>query len=727
MKKIICILYFITALLNAQSFQVTVISEETKQPIPQVTVGIVGTTLGAVSDSNGNAYFATVPTGEHTLRFSCLGYETLEKVFRFPHLTDEIPYVELEPGELEIEEVVISSTRGSRLLKDEPNRVETISGEEIDEKISMESSNIAMMLSEMPGIEVRAGNPFTGSSGFAIQGLPGKYTMMLRDGFPEYSGYSGSLSLQQVAPVDIKQIEVIKGSSSTLYGGGAIGGLVNLISKTPLPQQELSLIINGTTAGGYDVSGFAGKQYGNAGYTLLLAGNKQKAYDGNGDNITDLQKEDRYTIAPRLFWGTDNVETNIGVRYINEQRSGGYIPGIENRNNFPAGKMFFVQDLKSERFTSNAEASFKLNSGMLRVRAGFYKYTETGESYPNNLVTIPEDPAIYFKYKAVSETGFGDGVYTGENFVAGISHSIEKFTYNINKSAETDYSVTGLFTQYTIKLSDVFVVEPGLRLDIASHHTPEILPRIVALYKPETNLTVRLGYGAGYKYAAALTEETEGLALQNLNGNKLSSLLPERSSGIQGDITWRFTDGGFASQINQLFFYNAISNTMRLRGAPPIYGYRYTPENDPNVQKTYGLETSFRFTYAAVTLSGVHTYVHTDKEAAGGTYIEMGYDIRHRAGFNLIYEKDGMKAGYELYISGEQRYADPAFGVKPGFALNGVFLEKRFGSVSVFINCENLYDVKQDNPLLNAPFLPSVQYARPGEGRVFNGGVKIKI
>ncbi|MCO5935460.1 TonB-dependent receptor plug domain-containing protein [Mucilaginibacter sp. RB4R14] len=57
--------------------------------------------------------------------------------------------------------------------------------------------------------------------------MDGKYTQIIRNGFP------GGLGLLQVAPLNLKQVEVIKGSSSTLYGGGAIAGLVNLVSKIP--------------------------------------------------------------------------------------------------------------------------------------------------------------------------------------------------------------------------------------------------------------------------------------------------------------------------------------------------------------------------------------------------------------------------------------------------------------------------------------------------------------
>src|SRR5438309_2010879 len=82
----------------------------------------------------------------------------------------------------------------------------------------------------------------------------------------------------QTPPLDLKRVEVIKGASSTLYGGGAIAGLINLISKTPSAKEELKFIINGTSAGGLDVSGYYGKLFGKTGVTLFAAYNGNKAY-----------------------------------------------------------------------------------------------------------------------------------------------------------------------------------------------------------------------------------------------------------------------------------------------------------------------------------------------------------------------------------------------------------------------------------------------------------------
>ena len=115
-------------------------------------------------------------------------------------------------------EVVITSTRSSRTIEDIPTRVEFIAGEELSEKGNMKPGDIRMLLNESTGIRTQQTSATSYNSSIRIQGLDGKYTQLLRDGLPLYGGYSGSLSLMQIAPLDLKQVEVIKGATSTLYG-----------------------------------------------------------------------------------------------------------------------------------------------------------------------------------------------------------------------------------------------------------------------------------------------------------------------------------------------------------------------------------------------------------------------------------------------------------------------------------------------------------------------------
>ena len=96
-------------------------------------------------------------------------------------------------------------------------------------------------------------------------------------------------------------MEIIKGASSTLYGGGAIAGLVNLISKTPTPERELRFLVNGTSAGGLDVNGFYGQQFDKTGITVFASQNSSRAYAPGNTPFTAIPRTQRNFIEPRLF------------------------------------------------------------------------------------------------------------------------------------------------------------------------------------------------------------------------------------------------------------------------------------------------------------------------------------------------------------------------------------------------------------------------------------------
>src|SRR4029079_6900630 len=102
-----------------------------------------------------------------------------------------------------------------------------------------------------------------------IQGLDGRYTQLLKDGFATFGNFSSGLSVLEIPPIDLKQVEIIKGAASPLFGGGAIAGVVNFISKTPKSKPEYNFILNQSNIGQTNVGGFASQRGKQFGYTLL--------------------------------------------------------------------------------------------------------------------------------------------------------------------------------------------------------------------------------------------------------------------------------------------------------------------------------------------------------------------------------------------------------------------------------------------------------------------------
>ena len=160
--------------------------------------------------------------------------------------------VELEEEAVIEENVVVTATRTTQRIQDLPMRVEVVPQEEIDEKLSMTPGDVAMMLTETNGLRVQVTSPSTGAANVRVQGLRGRYTQILSDGLPLY-GQAGSLSVLQIPPMDLGQVEVIKGVASALYGSAALGGVVNLVSRRPREgEPEREVLVNRTSRGGTD-------------------------------------------------------------------------------------------------------------------------------------------------------------------------------------------------------------------------------------------------------------------------------------------------------------------------------------------------------------------------------------------------------------------------------------------------------------------------------------------
>ena len=176
-------------------------------------------------------------------------------------------------------EIIVTTTRVPRRIADEPTRVEVIDPEELEEKVAMSPGDVAMLLNETSGLHVQMTSPGLGAANVRIEGLPGRYTQILADGLPLYGGQAGSTGLLQIPPLDLRQVEVLKGVSSALYGPSALGGVINFISRRPDGAQEL--LVNQTSRQGTDAALWLSGEPATDGwsYSLLGSANRQAARD----------------------------------------------------------------------------------------------------------------------------------------------------------------------------------------------------------------------------------------------------------------------------------------------------------------------------------------------------------------------------------------------------------------------------------------------------------------
>jgi len=96
-----------------------------------------------------------------------------------------------------VEEVVIQATRSGRSSQNETIRVELLSRDEVEEKLLMTPGNIAMLVSETPGVRTQITSPSLGGANIRMQGMKGRYTQLLSDGLPLYGGQVPAIGLLQ--------------------------------------------------------------------------------------------------------------------------------------------------------------------------------------------------------------------------------------------------------------------------------------------------------------------------------------------------------------------------------------------------------------------------------------------------------------------------------------------------------------------------------------------------
>lgn len=719
-RKLILLIYllFNTYIIAQNSISGKVLDHHSGEPILGVNVIFLDTNIGTATDDEGAFFLTNIPEGKYILRFSHISYDEYEVQITIP-FTGENLVIELDSESEELEEVYVNATRSSRTIENEPTRVEVIAGEEIEEKINMDPSNISMVLNESTGIQVQQTSAASANSTFRIQGFDGRYTQLLKDGFPLFAGFSGSLSIMQVPPLDLSQIEIIKGSSSTLYGGGAIAGLVNLISKQPGEKRELSFLINGTSALGLDLSAYYSRRNDKYGFKVLASRNTQKVYDNNDDNFSDLPQVERYSLNPDFYFYFGEKSTlRVGGIFSFEERIGGHVDAVGGNNN---SNNFYAEKNNSGRFASqvqytysgvNNSFTFKNSISVFNRKLSLQNYTFEGKQFS----TFTE--AVYKIIKGNYDWLFGVNLYT-EDFN-------DESDVILNRSY-TDITY-GAFVNNIFDINKTLSLESGLRFDYNNDFGFLPLPRINLLIKWNENLSSRIGGGFGYKIPTIFTEKSDELSFRNIIPVNTKNTEAEKSLGFNLDLNYNtIIFDEFTFSVNNLFFYTRINNPLFLNFNNSNNYYEFLSYD--GYFDTKGLETNLKLTYGHYKLFAGYTFTDVKRHSGGVT---SGFPLtpKHKLGLVLMYEVHGnLRIGVEAYYTGKQSLEDGT--ATTDYWMNGLMIEKRFGNFSLFINFENFLDTRQSKfgPMYSGSF-ESPNFAElyaPTDGRIINGGIKINL
>jgi outer membrane receptor for ferrienterochelin and colicins len=606
---------------------------------------------------------------------------------------------------------VVASTRTDKRLEDQPMRVEVLAREEIEEKMLMTPGDIVMMLNEMGGMRVQATSPSLGAASVRIQGMRGRYTRVLSDGLPLF-GDVGGLGLLQIPPMDLGQVEVIKGVASALYGAGAMGGVVNLLSRRPGRGPEQEFLLNRSTRGATDAVTFlSGPLSRGWSASLLGGGHFQETNDVNDDAWADLPGYGRAVVRPRIFWDGGNGRTFFATTgFTYEDREGGTPQGQV----LAATGQPYVEALETRRYDAGGLGQF-LFKGRYAVTA---RAAVARQSHDHQFGEVIEHDR--------HDTVFGEVAVRGaagrQTWVGGLA--IERDAYTARDVPRFDYTfnVPGAFAQYDFTASQHLSLSASARLDVHSEYGTFFSPRVSALARAG-RWTSRLSVGTGFFGPTPITEETEAAGLTRLEVRQ--PVEAERGLSASFDVT---RSNGPLSYTATLFA-SRVTNPLHVERSPS-YVLSTLPDPTTNV----GLELLGTLRRTPFSVTATYTYVRA-RETVDTIERDVPLTPRHSVGIVGMWEaEDAGRLGIECYYTGRQSLEEnPYRGVSEPYMILGLLGEKPFGRLRLFINGENLTGVRQTrwDPLLRptraADGRWTVDAWAPLEGRNINGGLRIRF
>lgn len=439
--------------------------------------------------------------------------------------------------------------------------------------------NVKDLLSQE--LNMRIANDGVLGSSLSIQGVSGEHLKFLIDGIPVIGRQNGNIDLNQLNLQNIERVEVVKGPMSVLYGTDALGGVVNLITKSN-SQQKFSGSLNGyyESTGQYNADLSAGWGFKKSSITI----------DGGRNFFDGWSKHD--TSRAQQWLPKEQYFGNIKVSHLFNKLKVGFQSGyfketVYNRSNVTINPNYAYaidQHYNTERLTNQLtlEKRFTETSSLQLVGAySFYRYIKN--TYAKNFVTLSEEltPDINDDDTTKFNAVFARAVYTQAfskkfSLMAGSDLNTETaFGRKIDGNIHS-FTDVGVFANVDYNVSEYITVRPSVRAIYNSRFEAPLVPSLNIMIKPSSKFIFRASYSIGYR-APSLKEQHLNFndnGVHNIQGNP--NLNAEKSNNVLISLDYKKSIKSGLLNIEPSLFYNEIYNRISLvqvSQQPLIYSY----------------------------------------------------------------------------------------------------------------------------------------------------------
>ena len=743
--------FFVVSLLASSALgQVSITGQVSVKNIPDTSIpfaniAIQNSTIGTAADMEGNYVLTDVSPGNYILVAAAIGFQSQEIAIEITDQSSlEVNFL-LDEAVIEMDGIMVTGNLVETFIKDSPVKVNVISSHYL-EKIP--SANIMEVLENVNGLYQQIDCAVCGTNNIRINGMDGPYSAVLIDGMPIMSSLATVYGLNGISPSLLQQVEVIKGPMSTLYGSEAMGGVINIITKTPQTAPTLAINTFGTNDGEYAMD--VGVVPTRGKFATLLSGTvfyNNRFVDENGDDFADLTLNERISIFGKGLL-TDKAgfkQFSISSRYYFEDRMGGTQAFIEDFSNALRGSdQVYGESIRTERV--ELVSSYYFNSRN-RARLDFsFNHHDQDSFYGDE------------SYQAKQTVGFAQFVLPIQldqkhSLMLGSALRIQSYDDNTGATGLYDEqeellqnrpdnrTIPGLFGQHEFIRSSKFRLLSGFRLDYQKDHGLIPSPRLSLKFNPSSETTIRLNGGTGFRIVNLFTEDHAAYSGARAT-ILLEDLKPERSLNSTFSIQQIIPAGVNPITIDLDGFYTYFTNKIEPDyETPGVIQYA----NLDGSATTRGLSATINQNIASAglsyTIGGTLLDVFTMEDGVKG---ELEFAPAFQGTVNLTYRIEPLQLlfDYTMNLTGPMKL--PEFeapferpGHSPTFSVHNVQITKDFTTkggdlLQAYFAIENLFSYTQTAPLIDPanPFGPNFDTSYvygPLHGRHLGFGIRLTM
>ena len=462
------------------------------------------------------------------------------------------------------EEVVVTATSTSVKFQDVPVKTYVITEKKIEEEKPI---NLAEALSFTTGVRVENNCQNCNYTQVRINGLEGKYSQILVNGLPVISSLASVYGLEQIPSEMIERIEVVKGGASSLYGGNAVAGVINIITREPeenftVLRFQNEWILKKPLLNIGITSGYVSKDQNTKAFLFASYINRQPV-DVNGDGFSNLGLINNTSFGVNLYRFFPSISGKLSLTLVRifENRRGG------DKLNLPPHEATISEGARTYRLDFTLTWQQSLGNDVLNLafshahlrRKSYYGAFQDPNAYGNT-----KDPLSIFLFQYTHPAG--KHVCT-----LGISYQTEHLQDEApayQRIIDDKYTNLGIYLQDDFALTKKIDLLYGVRFDKHSKIKHFITsPRLSFLVKLSKNANLRATFSTGFRAPQVFDEDLHitmigGEGFIVLNDPELKE---ERSYSISLGADFFKEKGSNSGYLSFGFFYNRLTDTFVLR------------------------------------------------------------------------------------------------------------------------------------------------------------------